>query len=143
MYPVTQCRSRDMQAVPHQNVFTAIQRHMVAALADNQRRQQTRTGNALFDGLRRSHGGGDSALAAGAGILLQMVIVHFQRSRHEVQQTTHVFADAGLLAAARITDLLVLSDIVMMLELWQSIQTEFPSRTLAATTRCTLLCCKS
>lgn len=68
-----------------------------------------------------------------------MVIVHFQRSRHEVQQTTHVFADAGLLASACITDLLVLRDIVVMLDLRQSIQTEFPSGTLAATTRGTLL----
>ena len=139
MHPVTQCRSRNVQPVSHENIFAAIRRQMIAALADNQRGQKAGPCDALLDRLQWDRCRRDSALTAGAGVFLQVVVVNLQLSGHELQHPTDLFADARFVALANTTDFLFVRHIVMMFELRQRIQTQLAIGTLLSTTGSFLL----
>ena len=118
----------------HENIFAAIRRQMIAALADNQRGQQAGSCNALLDRLQRNRSRRDFALAARAGVVLQMMVVHLQLSRHKVQDPTDLFTNAFFLAFALTADFLFRRNIVIMFNLRKRIQAQLSIGTLLSTT---------
>lgn len=132
MHPVAEGGSRNVQSMPHQDILAAIRGQMIAALADNQRCQQTGTGDAPVDRLVGNRRRGNSALPACARIFLQMMIVNFQLPGNELQHPADLRADARLLFLAGTADFFFRLEIVLMINLRQSIQTQLPVRSLPA-----------
>jgi hypothetical protein len=82
--------------------------------------------------------------AAGAwhllsGILLSVMIVNMQLSGHEFEHATDVFTDESLFRAADRACFFFIGYIVLVMNLWQCIQTQFSVSPFFLSRRCPLL----
>ena len=85
-----------MDAAPDKNVFQAIERQVIAKLADDNFGDEPGTGDAAGNRSGRRRRAGHAVLAIAASILAPHILMHFQPGGDMFQNRRHVFADAIL-----------------------------------------------
>ncbi len=92
-HPVAHGRARQLDAVPAEDAFEAVQRQMIGVFAGGDLRQQARPGQALRDDADRHVGDTDMIVTLGAGILETHVLPHEQTGRYIVELLTDLLTE--------------------------------------------------
>jgi len=121
LHPVAHGASRNVDARTRENVFQAVQRKMIAELADDYFRDQPRPGDAARNGPWRQRGRGDAVLATTASVFRPYVNMGFQLGRHIFQFPRDVFTDAVHRAATARTGFLFIRQVMLVADLPQLI----------------------
>ena len=101
-HPIAQGRLRERDAAPGCNLFNAVEREVIAKLADQNPGQKTRGRHTAFD-QSWSNGSSGDRLAMPAGILGTDVSVNREFGRLDTQLISDIFADLNLLLATAST----------------------------------------
>lgn len=117
-HPASQCLPRDLDAVPAQHRFEAMQRQAIDILGGQQHGQYAWTGHALFDQLRWLISGDWRRFTASATVNLAHMSDHADLHRHDIELLAGFLAN-DMLAATAGTRQLVLRQLVGDYDTWQ------------------------
>src|ERR1700674_1490599 len=130
-HPAAERRARQRHAVATVDLCLAVERLMVAVLADRDLRQQTRAWESLLDRLRRLRGARDRLLAALASEHPAHVLDDLERGWRVVELLRDFLADLRELRAARRATTLVLGQRVLHPFAWEILRERLTSGSAA------------
>ena len=125
LHPAAQRAAGQIHAMTRENVFQAIQRKMIAELADDHLRDQTGSSDAAWDWPWCNGSRGDAVLAPTASVLGSHVDMSFQLGRLKFQLPSDVFTDAVHRATTARAHLFFVGQVVLMANLPQLVPINF------------------